>query len=248
VNCARLRQVLDGWLDGELDPATGAEIERHVRGCPACAVLKEGRVVLGQQLRGELPRYRAPARLAHEIHAATAPRRDLGRLRAAAAALAIAVVSAAGGYWAGRPAPGGSVREQVVASHVASLGASRRLVEIASADRHAVKPWFQGKVDFAPVVRDLSSEGYVLLGARLDHVAGGQATAIVYRVRQHVINLYVWRAATQEDEPLAVAPARGFSLATWSSAGLRFAAIADTDAREMERFARLVRADAGAAQ
>ncbi len=105
-----------------------------------------------------------------------------------------------------------------------------------------VKPWFQGKVVFAPAVRDLSSDGYTLLGGRLDHVAERQAVAIVYRVREHVISLFVWRATTPREEPLALSSARGFSVASWSEAGLRFAAVSDADTREIERFARLVQA------
>ena len=151
-------------------------------------------------------------------------------------------MSAFAGYWIGaarRPTARCASRSWRATSLRSAT--SRRLTEIASADRHAVKPWFQGKVDFAPAVRDLSAEGYVLLGGRLDHVADGQAAAIVYKVREHVINLFVWRAPGPEDVPLSVAPARGFSLATWTDSGLRFAAISDTDAREIERFARLVR-------
>ena len=140
----------------------------------------------------------------------------------------------------GKPQLESSPAEQVVASHVASLGPARRLVEVASTDRHVVKPWFQGKVDFAPVVRDLSAEGYALLGGRLDHVAEGQAVAIVYKVREHVVSLFVWRAANPRDEPLALSSARGFSVASWSEAGLRFAAVSDAEAREIEHFARLV--------
>ena len=242
MNCARIRQTLDAWLDGELDPATGAEIERHVSGCPACAGLKEGRVALGRQLHADLPRYRAPAGLEHAVrNSLRGEKRGPTWLQAGVAAAVIAATGVFAGYWIARPVPDGSLREQVVASHVASLGTARRLTEVASADRHAVKPWFQGKVDFAPAVRDLSAEGYVLLGGRLDHVGGGQAAAIVYRVREHVINLFVWRAGAPADEPLSVTPARGFSLATWTESGLRFAAISDTDAREIERFARLVR-------
>ena len=126
------------------------------------------------------------------------------------ARLAAALVSALAGYWVGRPAPT-ALREHLVASHVASLGDARHLTEVASGDRHTVKPWFQGKVDFAPTVRDLSSDGFVMLGARLDHVADRQAAAVVYRVRNHVINLFVWRA-TAGDEPFVVSAARGFNL------------------------------------
>ena len=89
-------------------------------------------------------------------------------------------------------------------------------------------------------MRDLSAEGYALLGGRLDHVAEGQAVAIVYKVREHVVSLFVWRAASQRDEPLALSSARGFSVASWSEAGLRFAAVSDAEAREIEHFARLV--------
>jgi anti-sigma factor RsiW len=159
-------------------------------------------------------------------------------------AAVLATLSALAGYWLGSPLPESSLREHLVASHIASLGPSHRLIEVASSDRHTVKPWFQGKVDFAPTVRDLSGEGYVLLGGRLDHVAEDQAAAIVYRVRGHVINLFVWRAAGAAAEPLALSTARGFSLATWTDSGLRFAAVSDTDAQEIERFARLVSSSA----
>ena len=77
--------------------------------------------------------------------------------------------------------------------------------------------------------------------ARLDHVADRQAAAVVYRVRNHVINLFVWRARAG-DERFAVSAARGFNLATWSEAGLGYAAVSDVEARDIERFAQLVRA------
>jgi anti-sigma factor RsiW len=248
MNCARLSQVLDAWLDGELDSATGAEIDQHLRGCAACAGLRDARAALAGRLRAEALTYPAPSHLKSAVQkaiaASAAPpvRRGPSWWQAATALGAASALSLAVGYWMGKPLPESSPAEQVVASHVASLGPSHRLIEVASTDRHVVKPWFQGKVDFAPVVRDLSAEGYALLGGRLDHVAEGQAVAIVYKVREHVVSLFVWRAANPRDESLALSSVRGFSIANWSEAGLRFAAVSDAEAGEIERFARLVQA------
>lgn len=247
MNCSRLRQVLDAWLDNEIDRATGGEIEAHLASCAACSTLRRERESVRAFVRSAAPRYAAPAGLARAVRRSLsaamlerpAPLRRPTWLQAGALAVVAALASALGGYWIGRPVPDSSLREQVVASHVASLGTSRQLTAVASADRHVVKPWFQGKTDFAPAVRDLSAHGYILLGGRLDHVADRQAAAVVYRVRNHVINLFAWRAAGG-DEAIAVSPVRGFNLATWSEAGLSFAAVSDVDARDLERFARLV--------
>ncbi len=250
MNCTRLSQVLDAYLDSELDPATGGEIAQHLSHCAACMALKSERDALKQRLHAQAPYFAAPGALRQAVRRSlTAAADPAGRgkrspswLQAGALAAVAALVSALAGYWLAQPLPDSSLREQVVASHVASLGDARRLTDVTSVDRHVVKPWFQGKVDFAPVVRDLSGAGYELVGARLDHVAGRQAVAIVYRVRSHLINLFVWRAASNESEALAVATVRGFGVATWAGDGLRFGAVSDVDPRELERYARLVQA------
>ena len=134
--------------------------------------------------------------------------------------------------------------EEIVANHASALGDQRSLVEVASADRHVVKPWLQGKIDFAPGVRDLSAQGYTLLGARLERIRGQRAVAVVYRVRNHVINVYAWRTHGAATEPPAVEQVRGFGLVTWVDSGLRYAAIADIEPRELAEFASLLRAAA----
>ena len=250
MNCTRLTQVLDAYLDGELDRVTGDEIAQHLAHCPACTALRSERDALKRRVRAQAPYFAAPAALGPAVHRSlmaasdgTAHRaRRPSWLQAGALAAVAALVSALAGYWLAQPLPDGSLREQVVASHVASLNDVRRLTDVTSVDQHVVKPWFQGKVDFAPVVRDLSAEGYALVGARLDHVANRQAVAVVYRVRNHFINLFVWRAAGDAPEALAVLTLRGFGVATWAGGGLRFGAASDIDARDLERFARLVQA------
>jgi len=249
VNCARLRQTLDAWLDGEIDSATGAEIEQHVLSCAACAALRDGRTALREQIREHAPYHRAPVSLRRAVRrsiepatVSTSPRRGPTWAQAGAALAAAALLSAVAGFWAARPVPDDSLQEQVAASHVASLAASGRLVDVGSGDRHVVKPWFQGRVEFAPQVRDLSADGFVLVGGRLDHIGGRQAVAVVYRVRNHVINLFAWRTTARNEEGISVSAARGFNLATWEEAGLHYAAISDVDPKDLERFARLMRA------
>ena len=246
MNCARLRQILDAYIDGELDRATAAELDRHLAACPACAALREGRLELGRTIRAQAPRFVAPEGLRRSVReglerAATRPSRgrpswtQVGALAAVAAAAGLAV-----GLWFGQPPRHDVVLDQLVASHVASLAPGRKLTDLASEDRHALKPWFVGKTDFAPVVRDLTAEGFELIGARLDHIGDRQASAVVYRVRNHYVNLFAWRSERAPSEGIRIAPARGFGVATWSKDGLRFAAVSDVDRSDLERFARLV--------
>jgi len=254
VNCTRLQQVLDAHIDDELDRNTTGDITTHLSECTACAALRDQRIALRQDLRAHAPYFNAPATLVPTI------RRSLGRaliqseakakpratglswFHAAAFATVAALAGLIGGYWLAQPLPDYPLRDPAVASHVAALAPARQLIQIASSDRHTVKPWFQGKTDFVPPVKDLSGEGFALLGARLDQVADRQAAAVVYQIRKHVINLFVWRASDQAPDAIASASVRGFSVTTWAADGLRFAAASDVDTRDLTRFAQLVAA------
>jgi anti-sigma factor RsiW len=246
VNCAHLQQVLDAYVDRELDPATAGEIDRHLAGCAACASLHEDRVALGRAIRAEVPRSAAPETLRRSVRDALArARAPSSHLRltwpqAGVLATAAAAAGLAAGLWLGQPPRDDGLPEQVVASHVASLAPGRQLTDVPAGDHHAIKPWFVGKTDFAPVVRDLAPEGFELVGARLDHVGDRQAAAVVYRVRNHYVNLFAWRADRVTRVEVRMATARGFGVASWNAGGLRFAAVSDIDPRDLERFARLV--------
>lgn len=247
MNCTRLRQLLDAHVDGELDHATAVELDRHLTGCAGCAALREARLDLGRAIRTQAPRFAAPEALRRAVSAGLeraairpAPRRPSWAFAGALAAAAAALAFVLGTWVAAPPARDEPLLDQIVASHVASLAPGRKLVDIASADRHALKPWFVGKTDFAPAVRDLAAEGFELVGARLDHVGDRQAAAVVYRVRNHYVNLFAWRADRTAGEALRVTAGRGFGIATWSEGGLRFAAVSDVDRNDLERFARLV--------
>ena len=260
MSCIRTQQMMDAWLDGELDPSTSDEISRHVGQCPDCVALKTNRVQLRETLRAAAPRYAAPPSLhsavLQQLQAAQQP--PVGRSRtptrgpswwqATAIAAAASVVTAlvTWGTLGKLSAPSEEqvaladqerrpVREQLVARHVASL-AGPSLIEVPSGDSHVIKPWFQGKIDFAPVVRDLSGQGFTLLGARMERVSGHRAVAVVYKIREHPINLFVWPDTSGRDSAVELATARGFGLGTWATGGLNFAAVSDVDVHELERF------------
>lgn len=124
---------------------------------------------------------------------------------------------------------------ELVALHVRAMKVGP-LIEVASGDRHTVKPWFQGKLDYAPQVFDLGSEGFPLLGARVDRVAGEATAALVYSKDKHLINVFVRpsdRIESPEHEQRS-----GFGLLRWSEGSIQVWVVSDLDARDLERFAR----------
>ena len=123
--------------------------------------------------------------------------------------------------------------EQLMALHVHGLGPGP-LFEVASSDRHTVKPWFQGKLDYAPQVLDLTTEGYVLVGGRTEALNRQTTATLVYGVRKHFITVFE-RPATSR-LALTMAQQRGFNLAHWSDGVMDVWAISDVEAAELERF------------
>ncbi|MGO9446354.1 MAG: anti-sigma factor family protein [Thiobacillaceae bacterium] len=136
--------------------------------------------------------------------------------------------------------PGDRVPDEVVADHVRSLMAAH-LTDVASSDQHTVKPWFNGRLDFAPPVNDLARDGFSLLGGRLDYLDHRTVAVLVYRHRQHTINLFVWPSRSNSTTGLAHLSQRGFNLVDWDAHGLKFWAVSDLNSQELEAFATVVR-------
>lgn len=249
MSCARARQLLDAWIDDELDPATRAEIGAHIDQCPGCAASRDERRALREAIRAAAPREAVPPafaerlrqRLAEEHRVLDRKRHGPSWWQALGLALATGAVTAVAmlAFVPAAPALGDGA---VLTAHVTSMsragGDAAKLLQVPTDDRHAVRPWFQGKIDFAPPVPDLSAQGFELLGARLDRLESRTAAVIVYRIRKHPIELYVTRSDAVAATPLRLASQRGYALASWSADGLAYSAISDVDPADLARFAR----------
>ena len=126
-----------------------------------------------------------------------------------------------------------SLEDELVGDHVRSMGMGP-LIEVASSDRHTVKPWFQGKLDYAPPVPDLSAAGFPLLGGRVERVGGKAVAALTYAHDQHIINVFVWPAGRGQAPQVAVR--KGFNLQHWSDSAMQVWVVSDAEAGEIEHF------------
>jgi anti-sigma factor RsiW len=133
---------------------------------------------------------------------------------------------------------------QLISSHVRSLQPGH-LTDVQTTNQHIVKPWFNGKIDFAPPVPELADHGFSLAGGRLDSIDGETVAAIVYHRRLHTVNLFVWRG---EPGATKVAVEDGFSLVEWTEDGLNFAAVSDIPGDELRQFRDVYRRQSGLVQ
>jgi len=140
------------------------------------------------------------------------------------------------------PSPEQQLAQEVVSSHVRSLMASH-VTDVASTDQHTVKPWFSGKIDFSPPVKDLAADGYLLTGGRLDYLGGRTVSALVFQRNKHIINLFIWPAGKADSKPARINPRQGYNLVQWSKGGMAFWAVSDLNEKELMEFAQDFAAD-----
>jgi anti-sigma factor RsiW len=247
MDCNEARRCLAAHLDDELDVVRDAEVVAHLDACPACSEIALAHAARRGLVRDKLPRFSAPPDLVTAVRAqirredrtaSIAP--PAWRLnRGLGLAAALAVTGLAGYFWGVRQTRAQVLADELASSHVRAL-MTGHAVEVASTDRHTVKPWFAGRLDFAPAVNDLAGDGFPLIGGRLDRVGGRTVAVLVYQRRQHFIDLYVWPAdggATPGDTTRA-----GFNVIGWSQAGEQHFAVSDLAGEELAEFARLQRA------
>jgi anti-sigma factor RsiW len=252
VNCDDAVSLVHGYVDGELDLTNALALERHLAQCAACARRYENVRTLSSVLRDGAPYYEASPALQRRVRRAlhqSSESRGLGRLLprlswgwvAAAGAAAILVVVWTGGllpqFTAGTI--NARIGQEVIASHVRSLMAGH-LTDVLSSDQHTVKPWFAGKLDFSPTVKDLAAEGFPLVGGRLDYIERRPVAALVYRRRKHTINLFVWPEQSAPSPSQSESTPRGYNLVNWNENGMTYWAVSDLDATELAEFAKLV--------
>jgi anti-sigma factor RsiW len=242
-----IRELLHAYVDGELDLANTRETERHLQSCGDCRGTEQAIRELRGALTSEATAYRAPAQLRRNVRAAL--RREAKSTRQtgwpwlmfATGATFAAVILGFAFFQMTRAARTDAIVDQVVSNHVRSLLAAQ-LVDVVSSDQHTVKPWFDGKIDFAPEVRDLSADGFPLVGGRLDYLDGKTVAALVYHRNKHPINLFITPTSTNRRTSPVVATRRGYNVFFWTNNGMKYWAVSDLNQAELREFTELVRA------
>jgi anti-sigma factor RsiW len=246
MNCAQAKPLIGPYADGELEPASIIELEKHLHDCPACALEFRNLQSLKKALKQDALYFTAPKELRQRIKSELpspereGPRRPLWNWNwnwlttaisgafAVCLALLLFVTQT-------RPSPEQQLQQEIVSSHVRSL-MTGHTTDVASTDQHTVKPWFSGKLDFSPPVKDLEAEGYPLIGGRLDYLGGRSVAALVFQHGKHVINLFVWPAREADSKPAPMNPTQGFNSIHWSKGGMVFWAVSDLNEKELMEF------------
>jgi anti-sigma factor RsiW len=249
LNCRETQTLVHGYVDGELDLVKCLEIEQHLQECPECARDLASLQSIRTAIKNSDLYSRTPPDIAKRIRSSVRRARTENRgsrLRARpvlAVAASLALITAAGWGLArmslARP-DDSFLTQEVVAGHVRSQMLPSHRFDVASSDPHTVKPWFEGKLDFSPPVKDLVAEGFPLVGGRLDYIHDRPVAALVYQRRKHSINLFIWPSSPSDEAATAKATRQGFHMIRWTNSKLTFWAVSDLNEVELQEFVRLI--------
>ncbi|HXQ53279.1 MAG TPA: hypothetical protein VN802_19465 [Stellaceae bacterium] len=234
--------LLQAEFDGELDAAQSAALAVHRAGCDICRAnwdtLEAARAALNESdlYHRATPALRQALGARLDASETVAPRRaartwwrpalGLGAgIGAAAAALVMLLVI---------PPADDALLGALVDAHVRALQPGH-LADVVSTDQHTVKPWFDGKLDFAPPVKDLAAQGFPLIGGRLDYLGGRAVAALDYQHGKHPIDLMIWPDRGADATPNS-ARHNGYNLIHWTQDGMSLWAVSDVERDQLEAF------------
>ncbi|HUE43286.1 MAG TPA: anti-sigma factor [Candidatus Sulfotelmatobacter sp.] len=254
MSCELTRSILHGYLDGELDAARAAEFERHLLSCPQCVTELEAQESLRSTVQRAGLRERAPEKMRRNLLAAlsgtTEPAKTVTPIRPkssirptwwltlAAAAVFVIVLGSRFLPNLTQGRGGDEMTAAIVDAHLRSLQPGH-LEDVISTDQHTVKPWFDGRIDFAPPVHDFVSDGFPLQGGRLDVVRGKTVAVLVYGRRKHIVNVFIWPTSERDMSP-EQGSQLGYNWIDWRKGGMELVAISDVSVSDLTGLQKLI--------
>lgn len=248
MSCNR-EEFIHGYLDGELDQTRKQEVEQHLQGCEICTRAQRNLTTLRSSLKADSLYYSASDNLRNRIKSSV--RKEANALERASGwrwlklAAVLGLFALVGFFiWmfiAIRTGPPVDIAQEIASNHVRSLlPVGAHLTDVLSSDQHTVKPWFDGKVDFAPPVKDFPNQDFHLYGGRLEYLDHRTVATLVYQRRLHYINLYIWPAKQSDSTAITTEQRQGYNLIHWTSGGMDYWAISDLNSVELHEFAQLL--------
>jgi anti-sigma factor RsiW len=239
LQCREAEALIDPYADAELDLVRSLEVERHLAECPACARAHRELLLMRDAIQVSAPYYTPDPRLERRVNSVVSGSKQTGGKPPWMLAIAaVAILGLGAALW--RQARSGPARDPVITdllnNHVRSLMADH-LVDVPSSDRHTVRPWYTGKLNYSPEVTDYSNQGFPLVGGRLDYAGGHAVAALVYRHDKHIVNLFVWPAAALSGS--SAISVDGYNFEHWSATGMEYWAVSDMNPSELHTFAGL---------
>jgi anti-sigma factor RsiW len=242
MNCHEIHPLLHAYVDSELDLMPSLEVDRHLKTCAGCTAMKRSLESLRSTIRNSDLAYRAPESLRARIRESVSDTSDETPQRRSQPwfwqLLALGSIGFAIVMLMLQPFVNDRDRlaDEAIADHVRSLMPGH-LMDVASSDQHTVKPWFNGKIDFAPEVKDFAAQGFPLIGGRLDYLNGQAVAALVYRRNQHTVNAFVW--PVKKSTASTIEERRGYSIINRDINDLHYCIVSDLNGKELDEFAKL---------
>jgi anti-sigma factor RsiW len=261
MSCEMSRDRLGAYLDGELPVDERQGVAAHLAKCTPCSVALSDYERIGRSLRqsggmaapsalgarvrmaldrvdadnekfADQPVRRLPAHLG--FHASTG-------FAAQAVVLAASCLVSILATWllVTSTTRSATLEHDLLTAHIRSL-LQDSPVQVASSDQHTVRPWFAGRADFAPSVKDLVTDGFPLLGGRLDYVAERRAGVLVYKRRLHLINVFMWSTVETGDTAPRATFRNGYTMLSWTRSGVTYSAVSDVNVDELRTLQQLL--------
>jgi anti-sigma factor RsiW len=239
MKCEEFQSQIHAYSDGELDLIKSLELEHHLPECALCSRAYDDLRTLRKALRSDSLRFepnsdleaRVKSALRREAHGGGTSLGWRWLIPLFSAAVLLLIFS---GFLFTRSSGDDLVAREIVSSHVRSLMTPGHLIDVPSEDPHTVKPWFDGKLDFSPPVRDFTAQGFALIGGRLDYIANRPVAALIYERRKHQINVFIWPAASGDTRATAQVQ-QGYNVIHWTRSGMTYWAISDLNLAELQQ-------------